>query len=262
MIIPLPINHLSYPKRLSPNNLTYTDYKNIRPYFFHELLLIKNNLPDYIDDLVPTIDTYKDKQTYITNDYVLNSIFFEYCDYYINNKLCSAMLPANPYGPTGIGGRGILSKWGPNIISSPIITTYSLEKNKYEILVIEIKDISNILTLPESSPDIYESLSKLIVNKFKDEVYNILNIQTSDYVYTGYVNDSRNTDHSWIEMCVYHFNLNQYQRTLLINVIDNDLNNDCKLKLIEMSHENVNYNNIHVNNKIFTDYILSNLNLN
>ena len=72
--------HSEYPKRLPTNNLFYTEYKQLRPFFFHKKLLKKPSRSG--ETLVPTIEDFKDKFSYITNDHVLNSICF-YCDYFI-----------------------------------------------------------------------------------------------------------------------------------------------------------------------------------
>ena len=120
--------HKDYPKRLNFNELYYNIYRDKRQFFFHDVLL-KN--PDWPEPLVPkNYNHFKDKWTYITNDYLLNSVKFEYCDYIIDNMYVEAFLPINPYGPTGLGGRGLLGNWGPNHAADPIITTWN-EKKKY-----------------------------------------------------------------------------------------------------------------------------------
>ena len=115
----IPIKNKDYPLRLSPDKLFYSEYKYKRPFFFHNS--IKNNS----EPLVPSMENFTFKISNITNEYILDSMVFEHCDYYIDyiydEEINSAMLPLNPYYPTGIGGMGILKKWGPNQISYSII---------------------------------------------------------------------------------------------------------------------------------------------
>lgn len=45
-------------------------------------------------------------------------------DYIINNGR-----PLNPEGRTGLKGRGILGKWGPNHAADPVVTRWKLTDN-------------------------------------------------------------------------------------------------------------------------------------
>ena len=67
--------HSDYPKRISANNLFYTEYKDQRPFFFHDVL-IKEPMPEWSEPLVPTIDDFKDKYIELFNEsktaFVLN----------------------------------------------------------------------------------------------------------------------------------------------------------------------------------------------
>ena len=58
--------HNDYPKRISANNIFYTEYKDQRPFFFHDVL-IQEPMPVWSEPLVPTIDDFKDKYSYVTN---------------------------------------------------------------------------------------------------------------------------------------------------------------------------------------------------
>lgn len=247
--------HSDYPKRISVNNLFYTDYKDLRPFFFHDIL-IKEPIPELSEPLVPTIDDFKDKFSYITNDHVLNSIYFEYCDYYIkyieDEDVNFAMLPINPYAPTGIGGRGLLEKWGPNHTSDPIIITYDSSRNIKQLLVIENKNTPVVYTLPSGMQDSCEFFSKTVTQLLKDKTNDILDIKNARFIYSGYVNDSRNTDHAWIETCVYLFYLNDIQRnTLLKNIKEH--NDILSFKLIDIDDTNEIYKNLYSNHKEFVE---------
>jgi ADP-ribose pyrophosphatase YjhB (NUDIX family) len=251
--------HSDYPKRISANNLFYTEYKDQRPFFFHDVLL-QEPMPEWSEPLVPIIDNFKDKYSYITNDYVLNSIYFEYCDYYIkyieDEDINFAMLPINPYGPTGIGGRGLLEKWGPNHAADPIVITYDLIRKIYQVLVIERKDTPGIFALPSGIKDIHESISTTVSRELKEETNVILDVNTAQFIYSGYVNDPRNTDHAWLETCVYLFNIDQSQREILLNTMSAE-DDAISIKLIDIDDSNEIYKNLYANHKEFIEMSLN-----
>lgn len=255
----IPINNSNYPKRISFNNLFYTEYKELRPFYFHDILLI-NPSPKWSENLVPKLDDFKYKFSYITNDYILNSLFFEYCDYFIhyseNENINFAMLPLNPYAPTGIGGRGLLGKWGPNHAADPIIITFDSSKNIYQLLVIERNDTPGIYALPGGMKDENEFISTTVTRELKEETNIILDINNSQLIYSGYVNDKRNTDHAWIETCVYLFILNENQRNFLIKNMN--AGDDAKsITLIDIDENNKYYNSLYANHKEFVNIALN-----
>lgn len=236
----IPILNNDYPKRISFNNLFYTEYKDLRPFFFSEKI-IKNKDSHGIDNLVPNINVFKDKYSYITNDFVLNSIFFEYCDYFIEYKIDEdinfAMLPVNPYGPTGIGGLGNLKKWGSNHLSCPIIIYYDTKREMLQILVYKNNDTFSLIS---EISDINESINMNISNILKENTSKIFDFNNSYFIYSGYMNDKNNTDHAWYEINSYLFYINIYQYDMLRenlneNLVFIDLNTDNieKLNILE-----------------------------
>ncbi len=251
--------HSDYPKRISANNLFYTEYKDKRPFFFHDILL-QEPTPTWSDPLVPTIDDFKKKYSYITNDFILNSVFFEFCDYYItyieDEDINFAMLPINPYGPTGIGGRGLLGKWGPNHAADPIVITYDSIKQTYQVLVIERKDTPGIYALPGGMQDSSEIIGTTVTRELKEETNVILDINNAIFIYSGYVNDPRNTDHAWLETCIYLFYLNDIQRDLLLKTMKEG-DDAITVKLIDIDNTNKIYKNLYANHKEFVEMSLN-----
>ena len=68
--------------------------------------------------------------------------------------------PLNPQGRTGLCGRGLLGKWGPNYAADPIVTRFSPFSNVLQVLCILRKD-TDVWALPggmvmsgESVPDV------------------------------------------------------------------------------------------------------------
>lgn len=249
--------HPEYPKRISANNLYKTEYKDSRPFFFHKKIINNSNL-QISDSLIPIIDDFKNKFSHITNDYILNSLSFEFCDYfikYINGEEMSfALLPINPYYPTGIGGRGLLDKWGPNHFADPIIITYDDYRNIYQLIVIQDNNKSNSFLLPGGYIDSNQFISEYIRKEFKDETDFILNTKYSKFIYSGYVNDSRNTDHAWIETIVFLFSINKFQRKTLLNIFSTD--NSINIKLIDIDENNNDFKNLNRNHKEFVQMSL------
>jgi ADP-ribose pyrophosphatase len=44
--------------------------------------------------------------------------------------------PLNPYGRTGLTGRGLLGKWGPNHAADPIVTRWEPLTGHLQVLAI------------------------------------------------------------------------------------------------------------------------------
>ena len=49
-------------------------------------------------------------------------------------------MPRNPAGRTGLRGRGLLGKWGPNQAADPIVTRYDPQTQKLQMVAIHRKD--------------------------------------------------------------------------------------------------------------------------
>ena len=51
-----------------------------------------------------------------------------------------AGMPLNPRGRTGLSGRGLLGKWGPNHAADPIVTRYHPQTNKLQFVALRRED--------------------------------------------------------------------------------------------------------------------------
>lgn len=149
-------------------------------------------------------------------------------DYEINEN----GIPQNPIGRTGIIGRGLLGRWGPNHAADPIVTRWKRngtgaleidrksEKPILQFVAIERKD-SKEWAIPGGMVDPGEKISQTLKREFMEEALDALDktpeereelesalkkfFDRDDEIYRGYVDDPRNTDNAWIETMALNF---------------------------------------------------------
>lgn len=122
-------------------------------------------------------------------------------------------VPLNPFGRTGISGRGILGRYGPNHAADPIVSTWKRDdarkivhheksrKPVLRILCIQRGDTGEI-ALPGGMVDPGEQVSVTLKREFIEEAMNgkIKETELDGFfgdgaeIYKGYVDDPRNTD--------------------------------------------------------------------
>jgi ADP-ribose pyrophosphatase len=131
--------------------------------------------------------------------------------------------PMDPFGRTGLEGRGKLYYWGPNHAADALITA-SERDGQFSVLLIKRSDTKQY-ALPGGMVDKGEEKDKVTTAKreFAEEVLGIqgdVKDQAKQTVedlfdrekilapsYAGYIDDPRNTDNSWMESFVVHRNL-------------------------------------------------------
>lgn len=133
--------------------------------------------------------------------------------------------PLNPCGRTGLVGRGVLGRWGPNHAADPIVTRWKTFENNHvlheqshkpiiQFVAIQRKD-SGEWALPGGMVDCEELVSNTLKREFMEEAMNLLEKSEGEAVkikleieevfkkgvevYRGYVDDPRNTDNAWME---------------------------------------------------------------
>lgn len=133
--------------------------------------------------------------------------------------------PLNPCGRTGLAGRGVLGRWGPNHAADPIVTRWKKFENDHvfheksgkpiiQFVAIQRKD-SGEWALPGGMVDCGEVVTATLKREFMEEAMNLLEKSKEDAVklekeieevfkegievYCGYVDDPRNTDNAWME---------------------------------------------------------------
>ena len=114
--------------------------------------------------------------------------------------------PLNPIGRTGIQGRGLLGRWGRNQAGDPLLTRMHPMSGQLQVLVIERKD-SGRKALPGGMVDEGEDIVTTVGRELYEETGGKLNFQGATVLFTGVVDDPRNTDNAWMETTVLHMHL-------------------------------------------------------
>ncbi|XP_075245141.1 transient receptor potential cation channel subfamily M member-like 2 isoform X2 [Convolutriloba macropyga] len=146
------------------------------------------------------------------------------------------LLPRNPIGRTGLKGRGLLGRWGPNHAADPIVTRWKLDtkgervvkkgKPVLEFVAITRKDTGDT-AIPGGMVDPGEEVSATLLREFMEEAVNYKIEQATSLahlnreqklhkvkelffkegreIYRGYVDDPRNTDNAWMETVAVNF---------------------------------------------------------
>jgi ADP-ribose pyrophosphatase YjhB (NUDIX family)/inosine-uridine nucleoside N-ribohydrolase len=114
--------------------------------------------------------------------------------------------PLNPLGRTGLEGRGLLGRWGRNQAGDPLLTRMDPETGRLQVLVIERKD-SGQKALPGGMVDEGEEIAITVARELCEETGAELSFEGATTVFTGVVDDPRNTDNAWMETTVLHRHL-------------------------------------------------------
>jgi len=114
--------------------------------------------------------------------------------------------PMNPIGRTGIAGRGLLGKWGPNYAADPIITRVNGETGQMEMLAVQRRD-NGQWAIPGGMVDKGEEVSKTLARELQEETGVVLDMGEGHLIYQGYIDDPRNTDNAWMETTAKHLHL-------------------------------------------------------
>ncbi|GAA6226107.1 ADP-ribose pyrophosphatase, mitochondrial [Lates japonicus] len=142
-------------------------------------------------------------------------------------------IPLNPHGRTGLAGRGLLGRWGPNHAADPIVTRWKVDAKGAKVnhpvtklpvlqfVAIKRKDCGE-WAIPGGMVDPGEQVSLTLQREFSEEALNSLSVSPSEraklheritklfkspgfQVFQGYVDDPRNTDNAWMETVAVNF---------------------------------------------------------
>lgn len=139
--------------------------------------------------------------------------------------------PINPRGRTGMTGRGLLGRFGPNHAADPVISKWKRSEDgelelddkgrrKLEFVAVKRKDTGD-WAIPGGMVDAGETVSLTLKREFGEETMDSLALNPEDradlmvhldavfkkgiQVYSGYVDDIRNTDNAWMETTCVNF---------------------------------------------------------
>ena len=146
--------------------------------------------------------------------------------------------PVNPIGRTGVTGRGMLGKWGPNTAADPLFTRFKIDESGNTVMIngtpvlqfvavermdggdgvgrssalpggmVENGDLISVTAAREFTEEALGGLEceekKIIIKSLEDLIHNSGYIVYGDTELGGYVDDRRNTDNSWMVTKCYH----------------------------------------------------------
>lgn len=115
-----------------------------------------------------------------------------------------------PGGRTGIIGRGLLGRFGPNHAADPIVTR--MRDGKLQVIFVLRNDGSGMLAFPGGMVDVGATHTETLKAEFTQEaclpggaVDRLFSQCEKRTVYRGPVDDWRTTDEAWIETVAVHF---------------------------------------------------------
>jgi ADP-ribose pyrophosphatase len=107
--------------------------------------------------------------------------------------------PINPRGRTGIAGRGLLGRWGPNLAITAIVLRGDPISDGMEILIGE-REKDQILSLPKGFVLPEEGPEAAVTRVLEKECGWHPDSEGLHQISEGYSYDPRQTDHAWVEM--------------------------------------------------------------
>jgi ADP-ribose pyrophosphatase len=116
--------------------------------------------------------------------------------------------PLNPRGRTGVAGRGLLARWGPNPAVAAVITGPAGDSENTDILLGSAEG-SMDLRLPKGFVLPGESLEQSVERVVATGTGWRPDLRAAEMIVDGYAYDSRQTDHAWVELRAYHLYLDK-----------------------------------------------------
>lgn len=206
-------SHPAYPERAKVQQVSFEEEdKEYSPVEFTHKAVIDNNYkikqggwadPDVNDMDLAEIE---DRLTYHGKVFIVNG------------------KPINPVGRTGMVGRGLLGKWGPNHAADAIVTRFSPDDpNMLQMVAIQRRDTGH-WAIPGGMVDPGETVPAAMKREFMEEAGNLdMSPEEAEAhrakvdglfehgteIYRGYVDDPRNTDNAWMESSFVHFHCSE-----------------------------------------------------
>ena len=137
----------------------------------------------------------------------------------------------NPMGKTGIRGRGLLGKFGPNHAADVIVTRTTADGTHLALLCTKkVGDGKSALCWPagmvEPGHTVPQTLRKELTEEAledSDAVDRLFDECQKERIHAGFVDDYRNTDDAWMETVAQHFHATEDIATALrLSILDTD----------------------------------------
>lgn len=145
---------------------------------------------------------------------------------------------------TGIKGRGMLGKYGPNHAADPIVTRINPRTQDVEFIAAKRLDTDQYC-IPGGMVDPGEPRSLTLRREFEEEVASNCDKEVLDKVFANgkllyagpTYNDPRTTDNAWIETYVMHYHISGSTARKL--KLTPQLSENSKVKWISCRHPNL-----------------------
>ena len=226
------------------------------------------NPPPFPNPLKPT--ELQLRETYMTSSATPVSLLDAGVRFSDGKDGYEAGAPINPRGRTGMKGRGLLGKWGPNHAADPIVTRRNPETGHIEVVAVQRIDTGEY-ALPGGMVDAGEKHKKTLQREFCEEAINSglqahsreavkkmiedLFASGGELVYKGYVDDPRNTDNAWMETMAFHFHCDAYTAKNLVLSGGDDAKAATWLRM-DPTHE-LRYAKLYADHRLFTDKVIN-----
>jgi ADP-ribose pyrophosphatase len=247
-------NHPAYPQRSKVNEVNWNvEDPHYNPVEFTHKVVIANDrtaVPNgWADPMHVDSEELAKRVSYATGTAVPLTI--------VNGR------PRNPNGRTGMSGRGLLGKYGPNYAADPLVTR-KIGDGPIQMVAIKRVDTGD-WAIPGGMVDAGEQVSATLKREFTEEAMNFkgeefnvaekLDIVFSGGVpvYIGYVNDPRNTDNAWMETTCVHFHIHDQELASKFNLSAGD--DASHAKWINIGGDE--YKGLYANHKTMVDVALS-----
>jgi len=218
--------HPNYPERLDvPKLLTdgsnlsreekkklVAEYLSKRPEYTDYTVL--SNEHTWADRYNVSFDELKSRKVWINNKLVP---LYKTGIRFVNNRPITPVL-------TGLTGRGMLGRFGPNHAADPIVTRYNPVTKDLEFVAGLRSDTNEDLwCIPGGMVDEGEPVSTTLRREFMEEAAKTCREDVlddifvdGDVLYAGPTyGDPRTTDQAWIETYVVHYHIDDYLANLL-----------------------------------------------
>ncbi len=207
--------HPDYPKRYDFNNVTETNYYENAPYYEAHSVIKNQNIWSDPPDI--SEKELKERKIWLNNKLI--SLKDAGIKFFTNGK------PMTPI-KTGILGRGLLGRFGPNHAADPIITRFNFWNFQIEFIGV-LRNDTNEWAIPGGMVDPGEKVTATLKREFTEEAASKCNKNIIDEIFENETilyagptyGDPRTTDNAWIETYVahYHINFNLWSKLKLSN---------------------------------------------